>query len=433
MLRTRNSRPWWFALFLVCPAIAGGAPPDTNYDEAKVPHYTLPDVLVTNSGKAVTTAQEWHDVRRPEILSMFETAVYGKTPKKPLSGIRYEVTSIDTDALDGTAIRKLVRIHLGTDDAPKIDVLLYVPKHAAGPAPCFLGLNFFGNQTVHSDPGIPINQNWMRNRASAGIRNYRATEASRGVNAHRWQVKKVVGRGYALATAYYGDIDPDNYRNDFNDGVHPLFYEPGQTRPSDTEWGTIGAWAWGLSRILDYLETDEDIDARRVAVLGHSRLGKTALWAGAQDDRFALVISNNSGCGGAALYRRRYGERIDHMVKGIGCWFCRAHSQYANREAELPVDQHMLLALIAPRPLYVASATNDRWADPKGEFLAAWHASPVYALFGQTGIPTATPPPADHPVGGIVAYHLRNGDHDVTAYDWDQYLAFADKHLAPKK
>jgi hypothetical protein len=233
-------------------------------------------------------------------------------------------------------------------------------------------------------------------------------------------------------TAHRDDIDPDNYRHDFSDGPHPLFYEPGQTRPNEKEWGSIGGWAWALSRMREWLENDGLVDASRLAVIGHSRLGKTALWAGAQDPKFKMVVSNNSGCGGAALYRRCYGERIHHMLKPVGYWFSRHHARYAQRESELPVDQHMLMAAIAPRALYVASATEDRWADPKGEFLAMKHAASVYALYGFRGLATGQMPSFDVPVtGGRLGYHVRTGRHDMTTYDWEQYLDFADLHLKP--
>jgi hypothetical protein len=235
-----------------------------------------------------------------------------------------------------------------------------------------------------------------------------------------------------LVTSFCGDIDPDNYRHDFSDGPHPLFYDNGQSRPGAKEWGTIGAWAWGLSRIRESLQDDPFIDAKRMAVIGHSRLGKCALWTGAQDEKFRMVVSNNSGSGGAALYRRCFGERIHHMLKPVGYWFCRHHASYAHREEELPTDQHMLLAAIAPRALYVASATKDQWADPRGEFLALVQAAPIYSLYGLEGLPVSKLPPPNHPVSGArVGYHLREGKHAVTAFDWEQYLDFADRQLAP--
>jgi hypothetical protein len=239
----------------------------------------------------------------------------------------------------------------------------------------------------------------------------------------------VLARGYGLATVYYGDIEPD-FPEGGNLGLRAALSPQGKDtvfQPDD--WGAIGVWAYGLSRAMDYLEQEPAVDAKRVAVMGHSRLGKTALWAGAQDERFAIVISNNSGEGGASLVRRRFGEAIHHSVSMVPYWYCTRYRQYAWHEADLPVDAHMLISLIAPRPVYVASATKDLWADPRGEFLAAKHAEPVYQLLGRAGLGVADMPPADHPVGDFIGYHVRTGDHDVTAYDWEQYIAFADRHF----
>ncbi len=399
---------------------------EVNYDESKVPAYTLPDPLVLSSGEKVKTIEEWESRRRPEILALFKSEMYGKFPPGKVR-VSFEPLEESREALDGTAIRKQIRAHFsGNGRELHMDILIYLPKEVSGPAPLFVGMNFYGNHTINEDTAIIKSESWARNNEAYGVKDNVSSEAKRGAASHRWPVKEILGRGYGLATIYYGDVDPD-FDDGFQNGIHPLFYKPGQTRPADDEWGSIGAWAWGLSRAVDYFETDPQIDPHKIAVIGHSRLGKTSLWAGANDRRFALVISNDSGCGGAALSRRRYGETVALINTSFPHWFDTNFKKYNNNEDALPFDQHMLIALMAPRPVYIASAQEDRWADPKGEFLSGKFASPVFELYGLEGLPADQMPPVNHPVSGTIGYHIRTGKHDLTLYDWQQYMNFADK------
>lgn len=404
-------------------------PAVANYDEAKVPAYTLPDPLVRADGKRVTSASAWKRSRRPELLRLFEQEVYGRAPGRP-KGMKFETTSVMTNALNGLATRKEITIWFtGKKDGPSMDLLLYIPNAAKKPAPAFLGLSFNGNHAVTTEPDVKLSDRWAAERRGGCVTNNRATDACRGSESSRWQVEKVIASGYALATAYYGDIEPD-FAEGWKLGVRAALSPAGaNTEFKPDEWGAISAWAWGLSRALDYLETEGAVDAKRVAVIGHSRLGKTALWAGARDERFAIVISNDSGEGGAALARRRFGERTANLNRSFPHWFCGNFKKYSDREDDLPVDAHELIALIAPRPVYVASATEDLWADPRGEFLAAKAAEPVYQLFGKAGLGVDAQPAPDKPVGDFISYHLRTGKHDITEYDWEQYLRFADRHF----
>jgi hypothetical protein len=389
-----------------------------NYDEEKIPKYTLPDPLTMADGTRVTTPEQWRSTRRGEILELFKEHVYGAMPPA-MPIFHVERDSFVEDALEGKARLLQEHFYFAEDrSGPRIDVCVFLPPkdESEDVYPAFLALNFDGNHAVHTDPNIRV-------RTGEATR-----ESDRGGRASKWDIEAIVSRGYALVTVCYEDFDLDErvLGKQFDDGVHQ-FYPEYQGRSDN--WASIGAWAWGMSRILDYLEDFEFVDAKRVVAMGHSRLGKTALWAGATDERFALVISNNSGCGGAALARRRIGESVLRINTSFPHWFCAKHKEYNDNESAMPVDQHMLISLIAPRPVYVASAVKDTWADPRGEFLSCVGADSVYKLLNTSGLESNTWPDPEEPLTGQINYHVREGRHSVTPYDWAQYLDFADKHV----
>ena len=395
---------------------------EPNYDENKVPEFKLPDPLKTFTGKKIRKVKQWENKRRPELLDFFTQNIYGEVPGK-LTIHSANVIEQSSNAFNGKALRKQVELTFKKNDRKlSYIILMYLPK-GVEKAPVFLGYNFYGNHTVVNDVNVIISEAWVRDNPSFGIVHNQLTEQSRGVRTNRWAVEKILDAGFGFATIYYGEVDPD--KDDYSDGIQSLLYIDDQSKPADNEWGSIAAWSWGLSRALDYFEQDEDVDATRVVVFGHSRLGKTSLWAGAKDQRFAGVISNDSGCGGAALSKRQFGETIFRINRSFPHWFSGNFKNYNNSELSMPVDQHELIALIAPRPVYIASAEEDLWADPRGEYLSAYYATPVYELYGKTGITEKEMPDINWPILNVVAYHIRSGKHDVTDFDWQQYINWA--------
>ena len=369
-----------------------------NYYEDKVPAYTLPDVLAGSSGKRITSAGKWKKFRRPEVLELFRENVYGRVPSTPFLK-SFRIVNEDRNAMNGDATLKQADITIDSEGKSLvIHLILFVPNKVKKPVPAFLLIN---------------------NRDISNI------DPTRKVKSEFWPAEDVIARGYAIAAFYNADVDPDNY-DEFKNGIHEVL---DRGRGPDS-WGTIAAWAWGASRCMDYFETDKDIDSKRVAVVGHSRGGKTALWAGAEDQRFAMVVSNESGCGGAALARRKYGETIARINSSFPHWFCTNYRKYNNNEVALPVDMHMLMALIAPRAVYVTSADEDLWADPRGSYLSLYHSVPVFQLLKtKTFLPEAMPPLNEPVHGGMVGYHVRSGAHNMLLKDWNWFMDFADKVL----
>lgn len=434
---------------------------ETIYDEDNVPKYTLPDPLLTNEGSPITSAAQWPD-RREEVLKLFKRHVFGTMPEfdgKHAVTIDAKVTqelivtfAVDPSLPDSRHIQGYLReITLKLKPEKQVEanaseikptvplelrllVVTPVPiKNNGKPQkyPVFLGYNFLGNHTLTSIKEVSLAEIWNAKTKQRVI----PDEKQRGERINRWPIGMMLQRGMGLVTLHYGDVDPD-FDDGFNNGAHRLF--PDLQNRSDN-WSSIGAWAWGLHRVLDYLETDSHVNANSVVAFGHSRLGKTSLWAGATDERLIAVISNNSGCGGAALSRRRFGESVKRINTSFPHWFCKQHREYNDNESASPVDHHMLLSLSAPRGVYVASAEGDRWADPYGEFLSTYHASRVFEMLGQDGLQWSAKadgklesPPNNTSIGKSIRYHIRDGKHNVTRYDWAMYLNFAKDIVYPK-
>ncbi|NNE75993.1 MAG: acetylxylan esterase, partial [Pricia sp.] len=400
LTQIRKSKKFIRAFFFAILLQTAQAQFEPNYDEGNVPEFNVPDPLTTFNGEKITGATEWKEKRRPELHAFFEQQVYGQVPGE-LDDVSFQLLENKNDALNGKAIRKQVEVTLSKNDRSlSFNLLIYLPK-GKNRVPLFLGYNFYGNHTVTEDPKVLISKAWTMNREEFGITDNTPTEKSRGVRVNRWSIERILEAGFGLATIYYGEVDPD--KNDLSDGLHRLFYDQNQQNPQSNEWGSIAAWAFGLSKALDYFETDNDVDADKIIAFGHSRLGKVSLWAAANDERFAGAIGNNSGCGGAALSKRKFGETVGRINSSFPHWFCENFNQYNGYEEKLPVDQHELLALIAPRPVYIASAEEDQWADPKGEFLSTYYATPVYELFGKKGIPTSEMPEIHKPIQHVVS------------------------------
>jgi hypothetical protein len=387
----------------------------SNYDEAKVGSYTLPDPLVLADGKPVRDAKTWFKARRPELLKLYDTEIYGAIPANAPTATA-KVIETDTNALDGLAIHKDVAIQFGKGtNAVVAHLHIYLPANATKPVPLLLHMVFFSN------PPFPDS---TTNAAATGpVRRFSEGGPLTNIFAH----------GYGYATFRYTDIQPDN-TNTYHSGVIALTLKPGQAKPAPDQWGSISAWAWGASRVLDYLEKDKSVDAKRVALIGHSRLGKTVLVAGARDPRFALIYSSCGGEMGSALARRDYGETIDDMAANFPWQFAGNFQKYSGHWDVMPVDAHEIIALNAPHPVFVGAGTQDQWADPRGEFLSEVAAGPVYRLVGKQDLGATNGPEIDKPyLTGDLGFHYHTGGHTITASDWNAFLDFADKYFKPVK
>lgn len=398
-----------------------------NYTEAKAGSYLLPDLLTLANGKKVTDAKTWREQRRPEIFRLLEENQFGRVPGRP-KDLHFDVFDAGTPAFGGTAVRKQITIYFTRGDSgPHLDLLVYLPANAQGPVPLLLQLGWGGNNLSVEDPGVKVGRAWSRDEkkripAEGGRR------IGRGLN-----VAPILERGFGIAVFNYTDVDPDAL-DAVAHGVRQLYLKKGASEPATDEWGSIAAWGWGASRVIDYFATDPNIDASRIALTGASRLGKTVLWAAARDERIACVIASVSGEGGAALSRRNYGETVAHLVAPTRYpyQFARNYQKWAGRMNDAPFDAHMIVALVAPRAVLLQTGNTDKWSDPYGEFLAAKAATPVFELLGEKGIEEYSLPAPGTPMMNKLGYLMHDGGHGVVPTDWPVFLDFMTKHLASK-
>jgi len=394
-----------------------------NYTEANVPHYTLLDPLTLQNGEKVTNVKTWVEKRRPEIVNLFEENQFGRALGNP-ADVTFELFDKGTPVFNAQARRKQVTLHFGK--GPDADLLVYLPASTDKQLPILLYISFTANSITVNDSGVKEGKIWNRERQKV--------PAGRESRFGKIDVMQFIDRGYGFATIYYGDIDPD-FADGLPYGIRQQYLKTGQSGPAPDEWGTIAAWAWGLSRVMDYFETDPDVDAQRVAITGVSRLGKTALWTAARDQRFALAIPSCSGQGGAALSRRNYGETIKLITlpQRYGYQFCGNYANWGDAPDLCPVDAHLLIALMAPRPVLLQTGDADKWSDPMGEFKAAAAAEPVYKLFGKKGLDTAELPASGYAILHDIGYYMHHGGHGMHAEDgtpdWGVFLDFMDLHL----
>lgn len=407
--------------------VGDGTDMEIIFDEALVPAYTLNDLMVMNDGRRISTLEEWRE-RRKELQTILEETVYGKVPSIPFE-ISSEILEDWSPAFDGIGKRKQRRLTITTEHGSiSANVLIYAPQNIETPVPAFLGLNFFGNQTIAPDPNIIATKTWLLKKSEDGPPSIEEKVMDRGIFTTGWPLKMVLEEGFAIATACYSEFDPD-YDDGYKNGLHGIFSSPEYHRNPD-DWGAVSAWAFGLSRILDVLVQEPLIDAARITAVGTSRLAQTALWAGVTDERFFMVVDNESGSGGSALNKRCFGENVSAINLRFPHWYCDNFSKYDHNEAALPMDTHGVVALAAPRPIYFGTAVEDLWSDPRGTFEAAKAASIVYEFLGKPGLPMETFPDVsqtDH--HGTIGFHRRAGGHGVNEFDWLQFIAFFKSHL----